>query len=203
MKKNYLCRRNTINNVIMGVRFNKRITIFPWLKANVSKSGVSLTVGPKGKTLSIGSSGVNVNVSMGKGVSYNKRLITWKKLNLLSWLGIGGAAASKVAKGSKTTKKGKKGTTKATEELSLDDALAEAEAGNGVQPTTEQNPTIAGQLQERLTALESRAKGAGCSWGCAIFGCLGTLVVLALVAVIVYLLVRDGSIDLSSLKPGA
>lgn len=193
MKKNYLCRRNTINNVIMGVRFNKRITIFPWLKANVSKSGVSLTVGPKGKTLSIGSSGVNVNVSMGKGVSYNKRLITWKKLNLLSWLGIGGAAAAKVAKGSKTTKKGKKGTTKATEELSLDDALAEAEAGNGVQPTTEQNPTIAGQLQEQ----------AGCSWGCAIFGCLGTLVVLALVAVIVYLLVRDGSIDLSSLKPGA
>ena len=193
MKKNYLCRRNTINNVIMGVRFNKRITIFPWLKANVSKSGVSLTVGPKGKTLSIGSSGVNVNVSMGKGVSYNKRLITWKKLNLLSWLGIGGAAASKVAKGSKTTKKGKKGTTKATEELSLDDALAEAEAGNGVQPTTEQNPTIAGQLQEQ----------AGCSWGCAIFGCLGTLIVLALVAVIVYLLVRDGSIDLSSLKPGA
>lgn len=177
----------------MGVRFNKRITIFPWLKANVSKSGVSLTVGPKGKTLSIGSSGVNVNVSMGKGVSYNKRLITWKKLNLLSWLGIGGAAAAKVAKGSKTTKKGKKGTTKATEELSLDDALAEAEASNGVQPTTEQNPTIAGQLQEQ----------AGCSWGCAIFGCLGTLVVLALVAVIVYLLVRDGSIDLSSLKPGA
>lgn len=178
----------------MGVRFNKRITIFPWLKANVSKSGVSLTVGPKGKTLSIGSSGINVNVSMGKGVSYNKRLITWKKLNLLSWLGIGSAAASKVAKGSKTaTKKGKKGTTKATGELSLDDALAEAEGGTEVQQTTGQNPSVAGSLQEQ----------GGCSWGCAIFGCLGTLVVLALVAVIIYLLVRDGSIDLSSLKPGA
>lgn len=174
----------------MGIRFNKRITLFPWLKANVGKSGVSLTIGPKGKTLNIGSSGVNVNVSMGKGVSYNKRLISWKKLNVLSWLGIGGAAAAtKAAKATK--KKGKKGTTKATEELSLDDALAEAEAGTEVQQNG--NPNVVEQLQEQ----------AGCSWGCAIFGCLGTLIILALVVVIVYLLIRDGSIDLSSLKPGS
>ena len=109
----------------MGVRFNKRITILPWLKANVGKSGVSLTIGPKGKTLNVGSTGVNVNVSLGKGVGYSKRLITWKKFNLLSWLGIGGAAASKATKG-KGTKRGKKGTTAATE-LSLDEALEEFE----------------------------------------------------------------------------
>lgn len=172
----------------MGIRFNKRITLLPWLKANVGKSGVSLTIGPKGKTLNIGSTGVNVNVSMGKGVSYNKRLITWKKLNVLSWLGIGGAAASKVSK--TTKKKGKKGTTKANEELSLDDALAEAE-GNATTPDTETTQTggVVGQLQEQ----------AGCSWGCAIFGCLGTLVILALVGVIIYLLIHNGSIDLSQI----
>lgn len=174
----------------MGIRFNKRITLFPWLKANVGKSGVSLTIGPKGKTLNIGSTGVNVNVSMGKGVSYNKRLITWKKLNVLSWLGIGGAAASKVSKAAK--KKGKKGTTKANEELSLDDALAEAEGNTALpngSPDDEATQTggVVGQLQEQ----------AGCSWGCAIFGCLGTLVILALIGVIIYLLVRDGSIDFS------
>lgn len=172
----------------MGIRFNKRITLLPWLKANVGKSGVSLTIGPKGKTLNIGSSGVNVNVSMGKGVSYNKRLISWKKLNVLSWLGIGGAAAaSKVAKSkTKGSKKGKKGSTKTTD-LSLDDALAEAE---GTVPAEEkQQGGVVGQLQEQ----------GGCSWGCAIFGCLGMLIILALVAVIIYLLVRDGSIDFSSL----
>ena len=157
---------------------------------------MSLTVGPKGKTLNIGSSGVNVNVSMGKGVSYNKRLITWKKLNLLSWLGIGGAAASKVAKTKgKGSKKGKKGTTSSTE-LSLDDALAEAENGNVAVPGTPVEEGTAqggviGQLQEQ----------GGCSWGCAIFGCLGSLIVLALIAVIIYLLVRDGSIDFSSILP--
>ncbi len=178
----------------MGIRFNKRITILPWLKANVGKSGVSLTIGPKGKTLNIGSTGVSVNVSMGKGVTYNKRLLTWKKLNLLSWIGIGGAAASKAAK-SKNKVAAKKGKTSATD-LSLDDALAEAENGNTALPgapsegSTEQGG-VKGQLQEQV----------GCSWGCAIFGCLGTLIIVALIAVIIYLLVRDGSIDFSSIIP--
>ncbi len=172
----------------MGIRYNKRITILPWLKANVGKSGVSLSIGPKGKTLNIGSTGVTVNVSMGKGVSYNKRLITWKKLNLLSKLGIGGAAAAKAAKG-KGGKKGKKGTTASTD-LSLDDALVEAENGNTAQPVTPVEEDtgqggVIGQLQEQ----------GGCSWGCAILGCLGTLIILALVGVIIYLLVRDGSIN--------
>ncbi|MBQ8937233.1 MAG: DUF4236 domain-containing protein, partial [Bacteroidaceae bacterium] len=46
--------------LIMGVRFNKRIKVLPYVTANVGKSGVSLTIGPKGKTLNIGSTGVNV-----------------------------------------------------------------------------------------------------------------------------------------------
>lgn len=170
----------------MGVRFNKRITILPWLKANVGKSGVSLTIGPKGKTLNVGSTGVNVNVSLGKGVGYSKRLITWKKFNLLSWLGIGGgAAASKATKG-KGTKRGKKGTT-ATTELSLDDALEETDAAN--------NGTTAGEN----TATDTPQEQAGCSWGCAIIGCLGFLILVAAVIFLLYYLIHTGAIDLSKI----
>ena len=167
----------------MGVRFNKRITILPWLKANVGKSGISLSIGPKGKTLNIGSTGVNVNVSLGKGMGYSKRLITWKKLNLLSILGLGGAAAAKKVSKSKSktkttgvAKKGKKGSTTVTE-LSLDDALTEAETDEQLQ--TQQGTPEEGQLEEQP----------GCGpLGC-IIGALVTLIILALIAVIVYLIV--------------
>ena len=168
----------------MGVRFNKRITILPWLKANVGKSGVSLTIGPKGKTLNVGSTGVNVNVSLGKGMGYSKRLITWKKLNLLSWLGIGGAAAAKATKG-KGTKRGKKGTT-ATTELSLDEALEETDAVNN--GTAEEN-----------AAASTPQEQAGCSWGCAIIGCLGFLILVAAVIFLLYYLIHTGAIDLSKI----
>lgn len=157
----------------MGVRFNKTKTILPWLKMNVGKNGVSLTVGPKGKTLNIGSTGVNVNVSLGKGVGYSKRLITWKKLNLLSWLGIGGAAATKAAGKGRATRtpatKGGRGTTVP----SLDEAIREAEAA---------------QADTAPSAATAPDEQAGCSWGCAALGCLGALIILALLAVVAWLL---------------
>ncbi len=162
----------------MGVRFNKRVTILPWLRANVGKSGISLSIGPKGKTLNIGSTGVSVNVSLGKGMGYSKRLLSWKKLNLLSILGLGGAAT----KSSKAAKKGKKETAP-TGDITLDDAIAEAE-----------------KAQQENEATDSTSQDqAGCSWGCAFLGCLGMLVIIALLVVIVVLLVRSGSIDLSNL----
>lgn len=161
----------------MGVRFNKRIKVLPYVTANVGKSGVSLTIGPKGKTLNIGSTGVNVNVSLGQGVGYSKRLITWKKLNLLSMIGLGSAAAAKKAKGSKTTaKKGKKGTTTVP---SLDEAIAEAEAENTTPVTTEANTEAAeGGIQEQP----------GCGPVGCILGILAVLIILALIAAVVYLL---------------
>ena len=152
----------------MGVRFNKRIKVLPYVTANVGKSGVSLTIGPKGKTLNIGSTGVNVSVSLGKGVGYSKRLITWKKLNLLSMLGIGGAAAAKKAASSKKNK-GKKG---ATDVPSLDEAIAEAEAAND---TTSQ-------------AEEQNEEQPGCGPVGCILGVLAVLIILALIAAVVYLL---------------
>ncbi len=156
----------------MSVRFNKRITILPWLKANVGKSGISLTIGPKGKTLNIGSTGVSVNVSLGKGVGYSKRLITWKKFNILSWFGIGTAVAATKGKSKKSSKD--------TEELSLDEALNE-------NASSSKNPDS--------TVMQEQS---GCSWGCAAVGCLATLVILLLFAVIIYLLFREGHIQLGA-----
>ncbi len=167
----------------MGVRFNKRITLFPWLRANVGKSGISLTIGPKGKTLNVGSTGVSINVNLGKGVGYSKRLITWRKLNLLGWLGLGGTAAAKGAKSRRSSSQPQKDTR----EISLDEALAEAEATSTT--TAEDNA----QQQEQP----------GCSWGCALLGCLGVLILLALLVVIVVLLWRSGTIDLSGILPAA
>ena len=168
----------------MGIRFNKRMTLLPWLKMNVSKSGVSFTIGPKGKTLNIGSTGVSVNVSLGKGVGYSQRLISWKSLNLLSILGIGGAAAAKNKKGK--TAKGRKSIAPKNDTTipkntsgvpSLDEAIAEAEAQR--QDTSQPVITEIGSqpVEER-----------GCSWGCAAIGCLALLVILALLAFFAYLL---------------
>ena len=153
----------------MGVRFNKRMKILPYVTMNVGKSGVSLTIGPKGKTLNIGSTGVNVNVSLGKGVGYSKRLITWKKLNLLSMLGIGGAAAAKKAS------KGKKGKKEATNVPSLDEAIAEAEAGGA---TPEGAPEGTTQQEEQP----------GCGPVGCILGVLAVVIILGLIAAVVYLL---------------
>lgn len=152
----------------MGVRFNKRFKILPYVTMNVGKSGMSLTIGPKGKTLNIGSTGVNVNVSMGKGVGYSKRLITWRKLNLLSWLGIGGAAAIKAGKKGKKKSDNEK-TTAPEGELSLDDAINEA---SQPQETQEQQ---------------------GCSWGC-LLGALAFVVILVLAAAVVYLYMTRGQV---------
>ena len=157
----------------MGVRFNKRIKILPYVTANVGKSGISLTIGPKGKTLNIGSTGVNVNVSLGKGVGYSKRLITWKKLNLLSMLGLGGTtAASKAGKKKKSSTKSKKGATTVP---SLDEAIAEAEADVASTTSTE----AATQQEEQP----------GCGPVGCILGALALLIILALIAAVVYLLI--------------
>ena len=56
----------------MGVRFQKRIKIFPGVYINLSKSGVSASVGGKGATVNVGSTGRKmVTVGLpGTGLSY-------------------------------------------------------------------------------------------------------------------------------------
>jgi hypothetical protein len=56
----------------MGVRFQKRIRIFPGVYINLSKSGISASVGGKGATVNVGSTGrrmVTFGIP-GTGLSY-------------------------------------------------------------------------------------------------------------------------------------
>ncbi len=59
----------------MGFRFRRSIKLAPGLRLNVSKSGVSMSAGLRGASVSMGKNGVYGNVGVpGTGVSYRKRL---------------------------------------------------------------------------------------------------------------------------------
>ena len=64
----------------MGIRFRKSIKIGNLLKLNISKSGVSATVGKKGASVNIGSKGTYLNLSptvagiTGTGLSYRQKI---------------------------------------------------------------------------------------------------------------------------------
>ncbi len=59
----------------MGLRFQRVLRIFPWLRLNVSKSGVSGSVGPRGADINIGRHGVTTNAGIpGTGISYRSKL---------------------------------------------------------------------------------------------------------------------------------
>ena len=61
----------------MSLRYRKRIGIAPGLRANVSKGGVSTTIGPRGASITVGEQGVYVNVGLpGTGLSFRKRIDT-------------------------------------------------------------------------------------------------------------------------------
>jgi hypothetical protein len=56
----------------MGFRFRRSLRIAPWLKINVSKSGISESVGAPGATLNLGPRGTRATVGLpGTGVSYS------------------------------------------------------------------------------------------------------------------------------------
>ena len=60
----------------MGLRFRKSITIFPGVKLNISKSGLSISAGKKGAHVTAGTSGrKSVSVGLpGTGLSYTKSI---------------------------------------------------------------------------------------------------------------------------------
>jgi hypothetical protein len=59
----------------MGFRFRKSIKIFPGLRLNLSKGGVSANVGIRGANISLGKRGAAVNLGVpGTGVGYQKRI---------------------------------------------------------------------------------------------------------------------------------
>lgn len=58
----------------MSFRFRKRIRILPGLWLNVSKSGVSTSIGGKGVTVNVGEHGTSTTVGVpGTGLSYSHR----------------------------------------------------------------------------------------------------------------------------------
>lgn len=66
----------------MGFRFRKRIRIAPGLAINISKSGVSTSIGPKGATTNISGRGIKTTVGIpGSGLSYT--VGPWKNLEKL------------------------------------------------------------------------------------------------------------------------
>ena len=59
----------------MGFRFRKTIKLFPGVKLNFSKSGVSTSIGGPGATINISKRGTRGTVGMpGTGVSYSENL---------------------------------------------------------------------------------------------------------------------------------
>lgn len=61
----------------MGFRFQRRIKILPGVRLNVSKTGVSWTVGTRGASVTARDGKVTGNVGLpGSGLSYRTRLDT-------------------------------------------------------------------------------------------------------------------------------
>lgn len=60
--------------MLKGLRFQKRIRILPGLRINLSKSGASASVGPRGADVNIGRDGVTTNAGIpGTGLSYRQK----------------------------------------------------------------------------------------------------------------------------------
>lgn len=57
----------------MGLRFYKRIKIFSWLTLNLSKSGISFSIGYPGTRANISKNKLRTTVGLpGTGISYSK-----------------------------------------------------------------------------------------------------------------------------------
>ena len=59
----------------MGFRFQKRLSILPGVRVNLSKGGVSTSLGPRGADVNIGRDGITTNAGIpGTGLSYRSKL---------------------------------------------------------------------------------------------------------------------------------
>ncbi|MGZ5926985.1 MAG: DUF4236 domain-containing protein [Rhizomicrobium sp.] len=59
----------------MGFRFQKRLSILPGIRINLSKGSVSTSLGPRGADVNIGRHGVTTNAGIsGTGLSYRSKL---------------------------------------------------------------------------------------------------------------------------------
>jgi hypothetical protein len=64
-----------LEECIMGFRLRKSIKLFPGVRINLSKSGVSTSIGGRGATINISKRGTRGTVGIpGTGISYSERL---------------------------------------------------------------------------------------------------------------------------------
>jgi hypothetical protein len=64
----------------MGFRFRRSIKIAPGVRLNVSKSGVSASIGRRGATINISEKGTKATVGIpGTGISYSESLSSAKR----------------------------------------------------------------------------------------------------------------------------
>ena len=62
----------------MGFRFRRRIRIAPGISLNVSKSGISTSIGGRGATLNISKRGTRTTLGLpGSGISYRSPTRHW------------------------------------------------------------------------------------------------------------------------------
>ena len=70
--------------MLNGLRFQKRLRILPGLRINLSKSGASTTLGPRGAGVNIGKDGITTNAGLpGSGLSYRQKVGGGR-----GWLGV-------------------------------------------------------------------------------------------------------------------
>jgi tetratricopeptide (TPR) repeat protein len=62
--------------MLTGFRFQKQIDLLPWLKFNISKSGVSATMGPKNAHITVGPKGTYVYFDLPGGGTYYRRKLS-------------------------------------------------------------------------------------------------------------------------------
>jgi Protein of unknown function (DUF4236) len=73
--------------IAMGIRFRRSFKVAPGVRLNVSKSGISTSIGSKGATVNIGRGKRRVTVGIpGTGVSYTKSTST--KSGGFGWIWI-------------------------------------------------------------------------------------------------------------------
>lgn len=118
----------------MPTRFRKTVTIFPGVKANISKGGVSFSMGRKGFTINVGKNGVRRTVSLpGTGISNTEQ---GKEGGLLDGAGamlMGVAAADALDKDDDDDKPAKraKASTRRKKKTRVRKEKQEVESGNG------------------------------------------------------------------------
>lgn len=64
----------------MGLRFQKRVQLFPGVRLNFSRSGVSATIGVQGASVTVARDGVYANLGLpGSGLSYRDKIASFPK----------------------------------------------------------------------------------------------------------------------------